>query len=409
MAVGGVRFLWFGWVEKLYIEPKLFFKFYGFEWVHYVGDAWIYFVFYLMIASALGIALGLLYRWSSIVFFITFSYVELLDATNYLNHYYLVAILALFFIIVPAHRFFSMDQYVFGRTQLEVPKWCIDIFKLQLIIVYTYAGLAKLGSDWILQGLPLRIWLPEHHAMPLLGALFQQEWVAYVFSWLGAAYDISIGYFMLSRRLRPYAYIVIVVFHTMTHLLFNIGLFPFIMTLMTLVFFSPHFHKRFYQCVSIPDPSPKTSFHPTSYILVALLGIHFVVQLLLPLRHHLYAGSTNWHEQGYRFAWRVMLVEKIGQATFYVQDGPNGDRIEITNSDHLTAFQEKQMAIQPDFILQYAQYLDQYCHELYGWQDPVVTADVFVALNGRPSERFIYSYLDLSQIKDTFASKYWIR
>ena len=47
-----------------------------------------------------------------------------------------------------------------------------------------------------------------------------------------------------------------------------------------------------------------------------------------------------WNEQGYRFSWRVMLIEKSGWANFFVVN-LNGNRKEIELSSWLTKNQEK--------------------------------------------------------------------
>ena len=39
---------------------------------------------------------------------------------------------------------------------------------------------------------------------------------------------------------------------------------------------------------------------------------YLIVQLLFPFRYFLYPGELFWHEQGYRFSWRVMLMDKVG-------------------------------------------------------------------------------------------------
>ena len=52
-----------------------------------------------------------------------------------------------------------------------------------------------------------------------------------------------------------------------------------------------------------------------------------------------------------------MLVEKVGQATFYIEDAQTGRKTEVNNQDYLTTFQEKQMSIQPDMMLQFAHFL----------------------------------------------------
>ena len=87
MATGAFRFMASGWIERLYGEPDFFFKFYGFEWVEPLSVAGMYWVYGIVGLSALGIMLGLFYRWSALVFWLSFTYTELIDVTNYLNHY----------------------------------------------------------------------------------------------------------------------------------------------------------------------------------------------------------------------------------------------------------------------------------------------------------------------------------
>jgi hypothetical protein len=62
----------------------------------------------------------------------------------------------------------------------KIPRWNIDILKLLLAIVYVYAGLAKLNSDWLLEAMPLKIWLPNNSNLPLIGSLLNETWVHYV-------------------------------------------------------------------------------------------------------------------------------------------------------------------------------------------------------------------------------------
>ena len=68
--------------------------------------------------------------------------------------------------------------------------------------------------------------------------------MAYAFSWFGAAYDLAIVFFLLSRRTRLAAYATVIVFHVMTAVLFPIGMFPWIMIVATLVFFPPDWPRR---------------------------------------------------------------------------------------------------------------------------------------------------------------------
>ncbi|NBC58989.1 MAG: HTTM domain-containing protein, partial [Bacteroidetes bacterium] len=93
MLISIVRFWSYGWIEKLYLKPQFHFSYYGFEWVKPIGD-WTYFIFIICGLSAFFVALGLKYRLSIILFFLSFTYIELMDKTTYLNHYYFISILS---------------------------------------------------------------------------------------------------------------------------------------------------------------------------------------------------------------------------------------------------------------------------------------------------------------------------
>jgi hypothetical protein len=412
MATGAFRFMASGWIERLYGEPGFFFKFYGFEWVSALSITGMYWVYGIMGLSALGIMLGLFYRWSALVFWLSFTYTELIDMTNYLNHYYLVCLLGFMLIFLPAHRRFSLDVWRKPSLRVEkVPGWCIYIIMLQVGLVYFFAGLAKLNPDWLLRAMPLAMWLPTKADWPLIGPLFAQTWGAYAFSWTGALYDLTIPFLLLNRRTRPVAYLAVIVFHVLTKLLFNIGLFPFIMIFNTLIFFPAATHEKWLGKLGygkgLPDRYLVFPKRQMSLFRTGLL-FFFALQLLLPLRHLCYPGNVLWTEEGYRFAWRVMLVEKAGQATFTVRDPQTGRQSEVNNSGFLTAYQEKQMAIQPDLILQYAHHLAEVYQRQYRIPNPEVTVDCFVAINGRSSRRLIDPDLNLADIEDSLLPKSWI-
>ena len=135
--------------------------------------------------------------------------------------------------------------------------------------------------------------------------------------------------------------------------------------------------------------------------------IFFAVQILMPFRYLLYKNELFWTEEGYRFSWRVMLMEKMGYTTFKIVDGDTGKSFVVNNSDFLTSFQEKQMSFQPDFILEYAHFLGDHFKK-QGHQNVEVYAESYVALNGRLSQPYIDNNVDLYQIEESFRSKDWI-
>jgi hypothetical protein len=140
---------------------------------------------------------------------------------------------------------------------------------------------------------------------------------------------------------------------------------------------------------------------------IALLSLHFVIQVVLPFRFLLYPGKLFWTEQGYRFSWRVMLMEKAGKAFFYVRDAATGRSGEAMMNNDLTPNQEKMMATQPDMILQYAQHLEEK-YKAQGMTDPEIRVEAYVTLNGSGSRLFIDKEVDLTKEKEGFAHKSWV-
>ena len=417
MLLSLVRFASYGWIEKFYILPKFHFTYYGFEWVKPLGN-FTYLLFIICAIAAFFVAIGYKYRMAIITFFITFTYIELMDKTNYLNHYYFITVISFILIFLPANCYFSVDGYKNPKIIFEkIPSWNIDILKVLLAIVYVYAGLAKLNSDWLLEAMPLKIWLPNNSNLPIIGTLLNQNWVHYAFSWTGMIYDLFIVFFLLNKRTRIYAFVIVVIFHILTRVLFPIGVFPYIMIISTLIFFENNFHKK---CLNIvgklfnvnPSLFENGNEKIEKYNLVyktklVVITCFLVFQLLFPFRYLLYPNELFWTEEGFRFSWRVMLMEKAGYTEFTVTDAKTRKSIRVNNSHFLTAFQEKQMAFQPDFILEYAHYLHNY-YQKKGINSPEVYAQSYVALNGRLSQKFINPNINLAKENETFHHKNWI-
>lgn len=417
MFVGTLRFWLKGWIHDFFIKPDYFFHYYGFEWVKPMGDFGMYTIFCLLLISSLLIVLGFYYRTSSILFFILFTYVELIDVTNYLNHYYFISLVSFLLCFLPANLFFSLDTF-FNRVkpQERVSNWTIAILKFQLGLVYFFAGIAKLNYDWLFNAMPMSIWLQAKTHWPILGGLFTEKWFAYSCSWVACIFDLTIAFFLLSKRFRPIAYFVLVIFHVITGLMFPIGMFPWIMISVTLIFFSSDFHKSIIAFISqIFNIKAKeqnfTRFLVSKGIKRKLLSVFLLtyvfIQLILPIRYLFYPGDLFWTEQGYRFSWRVMLMEKAGTAFFYVTDPETGNRGEVNNCDFLTPNQEKMMATQPDMILQYAHIIEDEVKSR-GIKNPVINAEIYVTLNGSRSKLFIDPEVDLTTLHDDFNSKDWI-
>lgn len=425
MLISIVRFWYNGWIEKLYIEPDFFFSYYGFSWIKPLGE-YTYLLFLICGISAIMVSVGYRYRLAIITFFLSFTYIELMDKSLYLNHYYFISILSFLMIFLPAQVYYSVDAYRDEKiTCQKVPRWSVDAIKFLLTIVYFYAGLAKLNSDWLLEAMPLKIWLPAKYTVPFLGDLLQKEAMHYLFSWSGAAYDLTIPFLLYYRKTRLIAFLLVVIFHALTAVLFPIGMFPYVMIVSALIFFDAKVHRRILGLLrfiwasgdrflktsqtSIFDNNVTFTFTSTwkRKLTFVTLSLFFLIQVLLPFRYMAYPDELFWTEEGYRFSWRVMLMEKSGYANFKIVEAETGKRFYVRNHDFLTSLQEKQMATQPDFILEYAHFLKQH-FQAQGHKNPSVYVESYVALNGRRSQSFIDPKVDLTKVKDTFKHKDWI-
>lgn len=409
-----VRFWAKGWIKELYIDPQYHFPFYGFEFVKAPGE-YAYLLFFFCAMCALFVAIGFYYRAAITGLFLSFTYIELIDKSTYLNHYYFISMICLILIMLPAHACFSVDAWRRGRfTADHIPRWTLDALKFFVCLVYVYAGLAKVNSDWLLHAQPLRIWLPANNDLPIIGPLFNHVETAYAFSWLGCVYDLSIPFLLLNGRTRVFAYAAVVLFHALTAILFPIGMFPYIMIATALIFFPAEVHKKILSRIGgfISGKNFSATTHAYRFssgwatVLPVLMALFLAIQVALPFRYLMYPGELFWTEEGYRFSWRVMLMEKAGHAQFFIRDA-TGTSVLVDNSLFLTPLQEKMMSTQPDMILQYAHILrDHYAAS--GFDAPEVYVDSYVTLNGRLGKPLVNSLVDLSKEKESLSSKTWI-
>ncbi len=402
-----IRFWLNGWIESLYILPTFHFKYYGFEWVQCPSPSILYFLFIIQAISALGFAVNLFPNYAIGAFFLSFTYVELIDVTPYLNHYYLVSVLSFLLVVALRPKHNSLDS---AKTNYpyssKVGLFCI---KLVLSLVYFYGGIAKLNSDWLLEAQPLRLWLIGKSDMPYIGDWLLKPETAYFAACFGCVFDLCVPFLLWNRRTILFAYLLLSIFHITTALLFPIGVFPWVMMIGTLLFFEdshtllktplpasleilPHFY------------SGVKGLEVTRTLILALL---ILILILLPLRQYCYKENRLWTEQGFRFAWNIMLIEKRAMIDFKVTDSSNNHSYGIDLKKHLTDFQIIMMRTQPDLILQFAHHLANEAR-IKGIINPKVSAECYVSLNGRPSQLYFDPNLDLTKIYDTFAPRLWL-
>lgn len=406
MFAGIVRFLSTGWIEKMYGQPIWFFSYPGFGWVR-PWPTWAMYLHYGVLALlALAIAAGAFYRIACALFIVGFAYTQLIDVTNYLNHHYLVVLVSVLLAVLPAHGAWSVDAH--RKPQLQrsvVPAWMVWLLRFQIGVVYVFAGLAKMKSDWLCFGQPLNLWLSARTETPIIGPLFASPHVALAMSWTGFLFDTTIAFWLSWPRTRLPAYGVLIVFHGLTGYLFNIGMFPLIMTTSALILFSPSWPRRLVKQLrphpTLPNRPP--GMLPRSVILAVV--VYALVQIVLPLRHLIYPGPVLWNEDGMRFAWHVMVREKHGSVMFVARFS-DGRALQVPPNNYLTWRQEREMATQPDLILQLAHHIGDDLRAK-GHRDFSLHAVTSVSLNGRAPVAFIDAEVDLLRVRD-LGPRWWV-
>ena len=411
LLVAALRYFTYGWIAEYFLVPAHFFKYWGFGWVKPWPGIGMYLHFGLMALCALGVLAGYRYRTCVVGYGLLFAYAHLIDKTNYLNHYYLVTCVCGLMACLPLAGEWSIDaRRDAGVRRRTVPAWMLWALRAQFGLVYAFGGLAKLNADWLLRAQPLSIWLGRSADMPVVGGLLATPAAAYVMSWSGALFDLSIVPLLLMRRTRPFAYVAVVVFHLLTAQLFHLGLFPYFMICGSMVFLPPEWPRRALAGAGWGSASASASGWESGSGWrweSGVFGVYFVVQLVMPLRHWLYPGQMCWSEQGFRFSWNVMLMEKDGSVDFRVVEPSTGRTFHVSPSDYFTPYQTAMMSPQPDMVLEAAQIVAA-DFRARGVAEPAVYVDAFASLNGRPLERLVDPRVDLAREADGLSNKTWI-
>jgi len=407
-----------GWIASYYINPEFHFTYYGFGWVKpWPGDG-MYVHFAVLGLAAAGITLGLFYRLSAVVFFLGFTYVFLLDQARYLNHFYLISLIAFLLIFLPVHRALSLDARLRpGLRSDTAPAWALWLMRAQVGIPYFYGGLAKLNGDW-LRAEPIRGWLASRPDFPVIGRFFTDEWMVYAFAYGGLLLDLLIVPLLLWKPTRPYAFAAGLVFHGTNAVLFRIGIFPWMMMAATTIFFAPDWPRRVglmqKRAEARSQPRKRGRTHArtegtprTHRLTLAAAGAWVVLQLLVPLRHFLYPGNVSWTEEGHRFSWHMKLRDKEARARFTVTDPADGTSWTVRPGEYLTRLQTSKMGGQPDMILQFAHHVAQESREA-GRAAVQVRARVMASLNGREPQLLVDPEVDLSAQPRSLRRASWI-
>ena len=404
---------------------------------------------------SLGIALGLCCRTCCVAFALLYTYFVLCERTMFNNHYYLYILIATQLAIADTCHLLAVGGAFSGRAQ-KPQVWQVWLLRLQLCIVYFYAGVAKCNADWLLHHEPMRTKLRDEAAVytPSLRWLLASPSFAQGVSIGGVVFDLAIGPMLLHPRSRGLAALLATGFHMSNSMLWSLGEFPWVMAITSLLFFdhvplsnallaraggrceerggggsevaSGKTHGGSNDVDNRGDRGvvkyDTTASHPSARWMA--LGVIFgILQLLLPLRPALASGfdmidavHTKTHTL---LSWRMMAVstrnfinislrsEALGGSFQMMRTYnrlavrlPNGSRHHLQLSDWLLPRQAGYMPYTPHMLLQFAQaavYQLRVCRTAAARCR--VEGDLWSSINDRPLQRFVSPQADLSAVR----------
>lgn len=384
-----------GWVRRNLVEPRVNFPFIDFDWLQPLPGNGMYAYFSIMGLLGVCISLGYKYRFSIISFTVLWTAVYLMQKTAYNNHYYLLVLLSLFMCFIPADKNYSLavKQHPEQKsdTMYSYVKWFI-VF--QLLIVYVYASIAKLYGDWLDFGM-IRILMQPVADYPLIGELLQQDWAHKVIGTTGILFDVLIIPALLWKPTRKLAFFVSIFFHLFNSIVFQIGIFPYLSLAFSVFFFDSDTIRRIFFKKKKGYSSNEVKVPKHKNIILAALSSYFIIQLLLPLRHHFISDDVLWTEEGHRLSWRMMLRSRSGKGEFKVVNNQTGEKIVIQPKEFLSRNQQRKVFAYPDFAWQFAGYLQQE-YAQNGEDISVYLEQSLLSINGRPYAPFIDPKTDLA-------------
>jgi hypothetical protein len=399
-----------GSMYKVYIKPKFTIGFIGFEWLQPLPGNGMYWYFSIMALFAVFVAIGFMYRYSLAAFTLLFAGIYFMQKTVYNNHHYLLVLLCVIMLFLPAANYASVDSRLNPKIKrYSMPQWCALVLITQMTIVYFFAAIAKLYPDWLNGTFP-GILVSRFHIRHL--AFILQNHYFHLFIAIGGFFfDLLVVPALLMKKTRNLAAVASVGFHTFNWIILNIGIFPFL-ALSYLVFFYPPdsvrkllFRKK--PPLPVQDQEDNIPTQNDLRILKYFFIPYFIIQLILPIRHVFIKGDVLWTEEGHRLSWRMMLRFKKGKVAFKIQDKQTGKVLNFKNKQLFTKLQINNMAGKADEIWQAAKIIK----EDYAKQgrDVAVYATNKVSINHHPEKLLIDPDTDLTSVPfNYFTHNNWI-
>ena len=236
--------------------------------------------------------------------------------------------------------------------------------------------------------------------MPFLAWFFDDYKTALAMSWSGMLFDTLVPFGVLYGPTREVSVVLMYTFHGLNAVIFaNIGLFPYVMMIITPIYFVYHWPTGVLRHIGYTTGSISTvkyngrTLSTSKKCVLAFLSLVLLQQVLTPLHHHMYPGSVVWTEQGHLFSWRMKLRDKSGMMNVYEE--VDGVTTKVPLQRWLSPKQVTKMTGKPDMLIQFAHsYAD--AREKHTGKRPRVRAVLIVSVNFRTPQYMVDPRVDLA-------------
>jgi hypothetical protein len=414
MACWALNMLFNQDLMRLFAGNDFVFHYNGFDWIKSPGALCIYLIFGVIVLSSLFLGAGLFYKISTLIFTLSFSYVTLIDKSNYLSYFYFVIILAVMLLFSPAQRLFSLDLIRKPSIRVDyIPAWFMLALKIQVVLVFFFAGMGKLNYDWLFEGRPVSIWLTAAFQDFGLTIDFNQKYkgVALALSWLLILSDFIFPHFLLDRRTAAGAFRIFLIMQFISLILFPVGFFPVLFCVSCVVFLPSAGIHAFISRVSYflydvfqfrGDVFKPGGGYLLQYrnkkLVILMIGFFLAFQMGWPLVAYFRWGALKWADTVFHFSWNMELNEKSGLVRFWRVNRSDGSEAIIPLDSLLTPHQQKFMAQDPRMILQFANHLRTTIPE-----DFEIRAEFSLSMNGHQPFMVVEKSKDLFTQLEAYA------
>ncbi|HXZ11735.1 MAG TPA: HTTM domain-containing protein [Candidatus Sulfotelmatobacter sp.] len=226
-------------------------------------SAWIEAVFWLFLASAVLLTLGLFTRFNCAFVFLCLT--SLHQRNLYINHGgdTFLRVAGFFLIFAPAGAALSLDRLIRirrGKEGAEVmPRapWAQRMIQIELALLYFATFCWKIEGDTWAQGTALYYvyHLDELQRFPVPG-WFERPAILKIGTWFGLALEFSLGVLIWVKELRYYLLALGILFHLWLEYSLNVPLFQWEILSAYVLFIEPADLTRIWRWISAHAPLP---------------------------------------------------------------------------------------------------------------------------------------------------------